>query len=265
MRDCDLFSAAAGDFVDVPAWQSQLGLLKARLTPAISDELESAVQMRQQLRGFAADLDRLHALLNLQFDRRLDQQAQVTSLALKAQRAQRMADVDSLTALTNRRYFLRRLARALAYAKPRSRKLAVMFLDINDFKLVNDQHGHDAGDKMLRIAAKRLSRCLRRDDVVSRLGGDEFACLLGNGADRDNVRKVAGKLLEAVSIPVKIGNRQLAIHPSVGIALFPGDGMTPSMLLKHADSAMFYAKKNGTGSAFFDACSPCPTDDALHG
>jgi diguanylate cyclase len=258
MHESDLSTAPTDAFVDLAGWQSQLAFLKERLAPVITNEPGLAAQVQQQLRDCAADLTRLHATLNLQFDRRQQQLARVNTLELKMRRAKKLADIDSLTALPNRRYFLRRLARALANAKTRNRSVAVLFLDIDDFKQINDQYGHATGDKLLRIVAKRLSRCLRSDDVVSRLGGDEFACLLANDASHDNAGKVAAKLLDVVSIPTTIGCQQLAIRPSVGIALHPDDGLTCDELLHHADSAMYHAKQIKAGCAFYDSSSPYP-------
>jgi diguanylate cyclase (GGDEF)-like protein len=151
----------------------------------------------------------------------------------------------------------------LAYAKSRGTAIAVLFLDINDFKQVNDQHGHETGDKLLRIVAKRLSRSLRSDDVVSRLDGDEFACMLANNASRDHIGDIAAKLFTVVSTPAIVGPLRLAICSSMGIALFPADGLTPDTLLQQADAAMYYAKQTKTGFASYGACSPRPTHNAL--
>jgi diguanylate cyclase (GGDEF)-like protein len=248
--------AQTDELIEVPSWQSQLGILKAQLTSTLGEggpELTS--QMWRQLNDCSSGLDRLHAILEQQFERRETQQSRWSSLQLKAMRAQRLADVDCLTSLPNRRYFLRKLARAVSVARPRGRALAVMFLDIDDFKQVNDLHGHDTGDKLLRIVARRLTHCMRSDDLVSRLGGDEFACMLTGDGHRGEVGQIAAKLLEALSSPATIGSLRLSARPSIGIALFPDDGTNGANLLRRADAAMYHAKRQRSGFSFFDAAA----------
>lgn len=249
-------SAQALELIDLPSWRSQLDILKAQLTSTLGAEgPDTTLQMRRQLHGCSTALEQLQAILDLQFERRQIQESRWSSLQLKAQRAQRLADVDCLTSLPNRRHFMRKLARALAGAKPRGRSLAVLFLDIDDFKQVNDRYGHETGDKLLRIVARRLTHCVREDDLVGRLGGDEFACALTGDASRKKVELIAAKLLDALSAPAMIGGAQVSVRPSVGIAMFPGDGTTTADLLRRADAAMYHAKQQRTGSVFFDACS----------
>ncbi len=159
---------------------------------------------------------------------------------------------DSLTALPNRRYFTQRLTEALGDASPRREPLAVLFLDLDDFKPVNDAHGHATGDEMLKIIACRLSRTLRSADMVSRLGGDEFACLLHGLADREQLSHMACKVIDAIAAPCKIGTLQLRVRPSIGISLFPDHGSDATALLRTADTAMYNAKRHQSGYAFFD-------------
>ncbi len=256
-------SAQTGELIDLPSWQSQLGILKAQLASTlIEGGPEPTSQMWRQLQDCSTELDRLHAILDRQFERRQAHETRWSSLQLKAMRAQRLADVDCLTSLPNRRYFLRKLARTLIGARPLGRALAVMFLDIDDFKQINDRHGHETGDKLLRIVARRLTHSMRNVDVVSRLGGDEFACMLTGDASRDKVEHIAANLLDAVAAPAMIGSLKVSVRPSVGIALFPGDGTTAADLLRRADAAMYHAKQRRAGCAFFDACSPGATANA---
>lgn len=170
--------------------------------------------------------------------------------------ARHLALHDSLTALPNRRYFTQRLAQALTDAAPRRQSLAVLYLDLDDFKPINDAHGHAMGDEMLRIIANRLSHTLRSADMVSRLGGDEFACILDGLADRAQISHMACKVIDAVAAPCKIGTLQLQVRPSVGISLFPDDASDVSALLRNADAAMFNAKRHQSGYAFFDEALP---------
>lgn len=167
-------------------------------------------------------------------------------------RARYLAMHDGLTALPNRSFFLERLEHALALAGPRRQSLAVLFLDLDEFKPINDTHGHATGDELLRIVAARLNQAVRAEDMVSRLGGDEFACLLGGLPNRGQLSHLAGKLIDAVSAPLTIGHLKFSIRPSVGIAMCPANGTTAEALLKNADAAMYQAKRHQTGHAFFD-------------
>jgi len=166
--------------------------------------------------------------------------------------AQHQARHDGLTQLPNRSFFLERLDDAVSEGMLRRVPLALLYLDLDGFKPVNDAHGHDAGDELLRIVAARLSRVVRAEDMVSRLGGDEFGCLLAQLADRNQLGLMAAKLFTAVAAPVTIGGLELSVRPSIGIALCPTDGATSRELLRNADAAMYSAKQKGTGYAFFD-------------
>jgi diguanylate cyclase (GGDEF)-like protein len=171
---------------------------------------------------------------------------------------------DGLTRLPNRDGFQQRLtdelaqrAPAAAAAKP-TPMLAVLYLDLDSLKPINDQHGHHAGDQLLRIVAARLARAVRREDMVCRMGGDEFACLLTKALTRDQLSHLACKLFDTVSAPLKIGALELTVRPSIGIALCPGDGVTADRLLRNADSAMYRAKRQQLGYAFFDVAHDSP-------
>ncbi len=167
------------------------------------------------------------------------------------QRARHLALHDSLTELPNRRCFGEQLDRLLTLAAPASTGLAILYLDLDGLKSVNDSHGHDIGDELLKIVATRLRWALRAQDMVSRLGGDEFACLVSNVPNRDQLIHLACKLFDTVSAPVQIGRCKLIVRPSIGITTYPADGATAAALLKHADIAMYRAKRDQTGYAFF--------------
>jgi len=167
-------------------------------------------------------------------------------------RARHMALHDELTTLPNRSLFRLRMDKALVDADPQRRALSIVYIDLDGFKSVNDAHGHDAGDELLRIVAARLRRAVRADDLVSRFGGDEFACLLVGVPGREHLGRLACKLFQAVSAPLKIGEVRLTVRPSIGIAVCPMDGVTADALLRNADAAMYRAKRQQTGYAFFD-------------
>jgi diguanylate cyclase (GGDEF)-like protein len=159
---------------------------------------------------------------------------------------------DSLTLLPNRRFFREQLTKALAQVTPEGPALALLYLDLDKFKPVNDLYGHNAGDELLRIVAARLARAVRAEDSMSRLGGDEFACLPANVISREQLGHLASKLFDTVSAPLKLGTLSMIVRPSIGIALYPADGGTADTLLTSADAAMFRAKRQQTGYAFCD-------------
>jgi len=160
-----------------------------------------------------------------------------------------LAYYDSLTRLPNRSLFNDRLDRALANAHRLSKSFALMFLDLDRFKGVNDTLGHAVGDEMLCQAADRLRHCLRENDTVARLGGDEFVVILSDYKSEDNVPHIATKILESLSEPFDLAVREVFSSTSVGIAIFPNDGESSADLLRHADMAM-YAAKDAGGDTF---------------
>ena len=174
-------------------------------------------------------------------------------------RALHLADHDALTTLPNRNCFQNRLDQALAKCAAGSRPgvgqpvLAVLSLDLDDFKPINDRHGHQTGDELLRIVAQRFRRAVRAGDLVSRLGGDEFACLLSSPMGQEQLSQVASKLFDAISAPLTVGHLELTVRPSIGIAVSPDDGDTAATLLQRADIAMYRAKRRQLGYSFFDA------------
>lgn len=156
-----------------------------------------------------------------------------------------LAHFDPLTALPNRLYSLDRLAQLLKVAQREDTKIAVLFLDLDDFKKINDTLGHETGDKLLVEAAQRLLNVVRNSDTVGRLGGDEFIILIDNLVDAEDVLPVVEKLIRQFKEAFKIDERELILSASVGIAVFPEDGADASELLRNADSAMYNAKENG--------------------
>lgn len=180
-------------------------------------------------------------------------------------RALHAAHHDELTALPNRSAFRARLEAALS-GPPGAAALTVLYLDLDGFKAINDTHGHEVGDGLLCIVAQRLSRAVRSEDMMSRLGGDEFACLLDEPPQRTRLERLATKLHEAVSAPVRLGALELRVSPSIGLASAPTDGFTPEQLLRRADLAMYRAKRLRCGHAFFepamDGGGPVPAPTA---
>ena len=175
----------------------------------------------------------------------------ITTRKAKAVTVERMAYHDHLTGLPNRALLNDRLDQALANARRHQRLLAVLFLDLDRFKAINDAAGHHVGDGLLTAVALRLKACVREEDTVSRLGGDEFVILLSNLSETGVVQAIAHKIVEAVSQPFEIDGRVIYIGTSVGISLFPDGGDSAAALLKAADTAMYQAKQEGRSSYCF--------------
>jgi len=181
----------------------------------------------------------------------------------------RQAHYDTLTALPNRLLFLDRLNQELATATAGLGRGALLYIDLDHFKRVNDTVGHAAGDQLLIIVAQRLRSCVKDGDTVARLGGDEFTVILRNVSDPDSARSVAERIIDSLQLPVNIGGRDNYVAASIGITLFPDDGHTIEELMRNADTAMYRAKDMGRGRAmFFDlnmtGKPSAPTETGLH-
>jgi diguanylate cyclase (GGDEF)-like protein len=177
-------------------------------------------------------------------------------LNIARERARQLATYDQLTGFANRALFQDRLDQAVASARRNRQKLAVLFLDLDQFKAINDTLGHLAGDALLRLAAQRIGTCLRKSDTGARLGGDEFAILLTNLADEEDASRVGEKVLGVVREPISYKGREYGITASIGIAVFPRDASSAEELVKKADGAMYQAKGAGRNRlAAWDASS----------
>jgi len=155
---------------------------------------------------------------------------------------QRAAHSDYLTNLPNRNLFKTRVDQAIARVSRCSSPLAVFFIDLDNFKQVNDDYGHDAGDIVLKEVAARLQSKVRKEDTLARLGGDEFVLLVEDMKETDELRLIASKLLEVLDPPIDQGEKQYHISASIGISIYPINGLSTSELLKCADKAMYVAK-----------------------
>ena len=256
-------------------WDDLFRAVTARLRRAVDDWIAATTEQQLQatagrLRATVIEcvgaLDQLHLTLAHEGSRRHRIEREVfdarNALALARaelvetragdQRARHLALHDGLTLLPNRGFFHERLQHALAQVAVQQRGLALMYLDLDGFKPINEAHGHAVGDEVLRIVAARLTRAVRDDDMVGRLGGDEFGCLLSASPDREQLSQLACKLLDAVSAPLKIGKLRLSVRPSIGISIGPRPGADAGVLIKTADVAMVRAKRERLGYAFFD-------------
>jgi diguanylate cyclase (GGDEF)-like protein/PAS domain S-box-containing protein len=173
-------------------------------------------------------------------------QEDITERKQAEETIRQMAYFDALTGLPNRHFFQELLNSALAQARRHNRMLAVLFLDLDHFKYVNDTHGHPVGDQLLQATAQRLREsCRRAGDTVARRGGDEFIILLPELDDPREPVRVAQRIIESFALPFDLPEHELAISTSVGISIFPDDGDDPEILIRRADIAMYRAKEEG--------------------
>lgn len=226
---------------DVPA-QVQGGVLECataldQLQATLVHALGRGVQMERELRDIQAAL--------------VSARAELAGTKAGERHARHLALHDGLTQLPNRRHFHQRLG-SLLHSEGGPQALTVLYLDLDGFKAINDAHGHETGDELLRIVAARLARAVRAGDLVGRVGGDEFACLLCGALTREQLQHLACKLFDAVATPLRVGLLTLSVSPSIGIATCPGDGTTAEVLLRGADAAMYRAKRLRTGYSFVD-------------
>jgi diguanylate cyclase len=173
------------------------------------------------------------------------------ALFVQKEQIAHFAQHDFLTGLPNRMLLDDRIRQAIALAPRHKKKVAVLFLDLDGFKLINDSRGHSTGDKLLQSVAKRLVSCVRESDTVSRHGGDEFVVLLSEVAKSEDAAITANLLLQAVSAAHFIDQHELHITTSVGVSVYPDDGRNAETLIQNADTAMYHAKKNGQQSCLF--------------
>ena len=173
------------------------------------------------------------------------------SNSARDERLYRQAHYDPLTQLPNRALFRDRLSQELAAAATGLTRGALMYVDLDHFKRVNDTLGHSAGDQLLSIVAHRLKACTKEGDTVARLGGDEFTVLLRNVGDAETVRQIADRIIRSLALPASIGGRDYQMRASVGVTMFPDDGTDLEDVIRQSDLAMYRAKAQGRGRAIF--------------
>ncbi|MFT6927927.1 MAG: diguanylate cyclase (GGDEF)-like protein [Psychromonas sp.] len=186
-----------------------------------------------------------------------DQNAQLQAEIAKRKQSEKelvhQANHDSLTELPNRSYSQNRLTRAINRSKIDNTQILIMFIDLDNFKQINDTLGHDAGDQILKQTSERLVRSVRDTDTVARLGGDEFLLIIPKIANEESAKNLAGKILASFDQPFKIDNQEFFTSTSIGMSIYPQDGDTSDNLLKNADTALYRVKEAGrNGFSFYD-------------
>ncbi|HEY5715820.1 MAG TPA: diguanylate cyclase, partial [Psychromonas sp.] len=175
----------------------------------------------------------------------------ITDLWHKDEHLKHLAFHDALTDLPNRTLLMERLEQKIINCERQQNNLAVMFLDLDGFKLINDKFGHNVGDDLLKVISKRLLELVRQSDIAARLGGDEFIFVLNNPKAKDDILHVARRILSSINKPIEVCGITLEIGSSIGISLFPDDGIKSIDLIKKADKAMYVSKASGRNSIHF--------------
>ncbi len=256
--------AAIFDY-EAPEQLLTMRALKALFSPSESSRLDFVFEAtrdahpadRQELCGLRRDGQPIW--VEAQFQRvawngKPALQATIADITLRKayeERLQRQANYDELTDLPNRVLAVDRLHTAVAGALRHGHRGGVFFVDLDQFKKINDTWGHSVGDELLKHAAQRLIACVRREDTVARLGGDEFIIILPNLADASHAEPVIQKILAAFSQPFPLGNHEAFVTASIGVAVFPDDSDDPMCLMRNADTAMYRAKEQGRNTFEF--------------
>jgi diguanylate cyclase (GGDEF)-like protein len=229
-------------------------IAKSETSPGVEQALRKSEVVEAKVEEAAEELTSVSRALEGEVRDRILLDHQFAAAQEQEEAARHASFHDVLTGLPNRALFNDRLEHACSQAKRHGRTMAVMFLDLNKFKSINDSYGHDVGDGVLQMVARRLKETTRGDDTVSRLGGDEFLYLLSEVRNLEDVALIAQKIIQSIQQPfearVNDESVSLRIEPSVGISIYPQDGTTVDTLVISADLAMYQAKQNGAGYAF---------------
>ena len=213
----------------------------------VEKALEKSGEVEMKVLDVAEQLTVVNNALEEEIIERERLEHQLVSVRAQEESARHAAFHDPLTGLPNRVLFNDRLEHGLSQAIRHSWNLAVMFVDLDEFKSINDLYGHDVGDAVLQIISQRLKETTRVDDTVSRHGGDEFLYLLMKINNIRDATLVAKKIIKAIQKPCNIGTRDLVIRASIGISIFPNNGKSADDLIKSADKAMYQAKRLKSG------------------
>lgn len=225
-------------------------MVQNRGPSGVRQALEKSQAVEGKVQDAADKLSVVNLALGAEVSARHVLEDHLATLTHEEEVARHAALHDPLTGLPNRTLFENRLEHGLAQAKRHGRILAVMFLDLNGFKLINDAHGHSIGDAVLQSIADRLKEHARDDDTVSRFGGDEFLYLLTEIDSAQGAASIAQKITDAIQRPCQLSVGALHVSASIGIAIYPQDGTSVSALIRNADTAMYEAKRGKSDYAF---------------
>ena len=262
-RVADIISECASELSSLNAGlKRELG--DRELVPAVKDALEASEVVEDKVQDASEKIAIVNQALKKEVHERQLLEAQLAAVTEQNEQAHHASLHDPLTGLPNRALFNDRLEHGLAYSTRHGLTFAVMFMDLDNFKAINDAHGHDVGDMVLTTVAARLKDATRDEDTVCRHGGDEFLYIMMNVRDAADVALIARRIITAVQAPCEMRVRdqaiELVVRASIGIALFPHDGNSADALLDSADKAMYRAKRAHSGYAFSDDTALASTD-----
>ena len=245
----DIFQVCANDLSSVNT------ILKEELSiknpqPSIKNAIKKNTSIENKVQSAVDELDVVNTALKVEVKEREIIEQELEDVKLEKDLATQASLHDALTGLPNRALFYDRLEHGLEQAKRHNWNLAVMFLDVDKFKQINDEYGHDIGDKVLLTIAERLKQNTRSDDTICRLGGDEFLYLLMEAKNEREVTKVIRKLIKVLKLPCDDIGQNLVVKLSIGISMFPKNADNSEDLIKSADAAMYAAKQGKLGYAF---------------
>jgi diguanylate cyclase (GGDEF)-like protein len=215
----------------------------------IAGAFNRSEEIEQKVQQCADDLAAVNLALAREISERKFLEGELFRSKIEQQQTRYLAFHDAVSGLPNRALFNDRLHQALAQARRHQRGFAILFIDLDNFKQVNDRYGHAVGDEVLRGVAERLKASVRTEDTVSRHGGDEFLCLLLEVADRERAAAIVEKIVRNLNQPYVIGGIRLNVAASVGVTLAPADGSDIEALVNNADAAMYIAKRNAKSGA----------------
>ena len=244
----------AHPMMNTPVRSQKMAARAARELAAVQQQTTQArqllAQLQREVRAADAKLETLQTPELRQANEHLvlaslDAQAQARKATEDLAKISRHAEHDALTGLPNRQMLMDRFAQSIARSRRRRARLALLFVDLNRFKQINDTLGHAVGDGALQLAAHRMTAAVRESDTVSRFGGDEFLILLDDVAHPREAQLIADKVLSTLRQPARLGEHDLALDACVGISFYPEHGSDAKVLIHRADSAMYRAKRQG--------------------
>ena len=249
----DLIQQSANSVISASA-EMQHAFVNSEALPGVSQILEHHASATRHLQEAVERLTALNQVLQGEIKERTLIDHQLAAAFEQEEGSRKAALYDQLTGLSNRVLFHDRLDHGIAQATRHGWMLAVLFVDLNEFKGINDTYGHQAGDAVLKSVALQLTHATRHEDTVSRHGGDEFLCLITPLHEHKHIAVIAAKILAAIQAPCEVSGRdglvKLRVGGSIGISVFPKDGSNAAKLIRRADDAMYVAKENRSGFAF---------------
>ena len=219
----------------------------------VAEAMDRSEAIEVQVQACADELTEVNEALNVEAERRKALEHELEVAKVRENAARHAALHDPLTGLPNRMLFEDRLGHGLTQARRHVRTLALMFIDLDGFKAINDTHGHEAGDQVLQTVASRLRKTTRAEDTICRYGGDEFLYLMLEPKSQENSAAVARKITDAIGAPITLSRGgNVRVRCSIGIAFHPDHAADAAALVERADRAMYRAKHDGAGIAFYD-------------